>query len=59
MAKWKITTAANAIDDEYELIGLWGEMSISKHQFFQIPYGDDDIIIDFVEVIQSPVDLVE
>jgi hypothetical protein len=49
----------NAIDEEYEFIGLWGEMSISKHQFFTIPYEDDEVIIDIVEVVQSPVDLVE
>ena len=49
----------NAIDDFYELVGLWGEISISRHQFFKMPYEDDEVVVDVVHIIQSPIDLVE
>ncbi|MEC7987390.1 MAG: IPT/TIG domain-containing protein [Myxococcota bacterium] len=51
--------APNAIDEEDDFVGLWGELTIARHEFRKVAHGENDIVIDFVHSIQSPVDLID
>lgn len=54
----QLPVAENRVDDEYDLIGLWGELTVSHHQLRKVANGDGEMVIDFVHAIQSPIDVV-
>lgn len=54
----QLPVAPNQVDDAYDLIGYWGELTVSYHQLRKVPNGDGDLVIDFVHAIQAPIDVV-
>ena len=41
-----------------ELVGLWGDMTIARHQLRKVDLPQGDMVIDFVHAINGPVTLV-
>jgi hypothetical protein len=48
----------NKLDDEYNLVGLWGEITVSHHQLRKVANGDGEMVIDFVHAVQTPIDVI-
>lgn len=54
----KLPITPNEVDDTYDLIGLWGELTVSYHQLRKVPNGDGDMVIDFIHAVQAPIDVI-
>ena len=50
--------AANALSDEDEFIGFWGELNLVAHQLRSVNYRDNSLVVDFVHAISTPIDIV-
>ena len=49
----------NAMDEDFNMIGLWGELTVARHVFKKVPHGDGDLVVDFVDGVQSMTDVVD
>jgi len=50
----------NAVDDNYDLVGLWAELTVARHQLRRAPLddsGERDLVIDFVHAVNGPITL--
>ena len=50
----------NAVDDNYDLVGLWAELTVARHQLRKAPLddsGERDLVIDFVHAVNGPITL--
>jgi len=55
----QLPRAANRINDNDDLSGMWGEITISRHQMRKVRYIGGDLVIDFVHAINTPIDIIE
>ena len=49
--------APNRIDGNDEQTGIWAEMNVVRHQFRKVDVSDGDLIVDFMHVKSSPLQL--
>ena len=49
----------NAMDEAFNMIGLWGELTLVRHAFQKVPHGDGEMVVDFVDGTQSMADLID
>ncbi|MDP6931799.1 MAG: IPT/TIG domain-containing protein, partial [Myxococcota bacterium] len=53
----QLPEALNEFDDNYDQVGLWGEMTVARHQLRKVPTDDGDLVVDFVHVVNAPISL--
>ena len=54
----KLPITPNRVDDDYDLVGYWGELTVSHHQLRKISNGEGEMVIDFIHAIQAPIDVI-
>jgi len=49
----------NRIDENFDFVGMWGDVTIARHQLRKLRLADDsgDIVVDFVSSLNAPVGL--
>ena len=52
-----LPAAPNAIDVDDELTGLWGELTVARHQLHRFDTGNGGLVVDFLHAINAPVSL--
>ena len=51
--------APNRVAPNIDMVGIWAELSVVRHQLRVLEMGDDrgDLVIDFVDAIQGPISI--
>ncbi|MEZ4316725.1 MAG: hypothetical protein R3F61_04460 [Myxococcota bacterium] len=49
----------NRIDDNVDFVGLWGDITIARHQLRKVALidGKGDVVVDFIQAVNAPVAL--
>ncbi|MCB9676716.1 MAG: hypothetical protein H6737_16485 [Alphaproteobacteria bacterium] len=49
----------NRFDANYDFTGLWGDITVARHQLRKVRLADDsgDVVVDFIQAVNAPVGL--
>ena len=53
----QLPEALNEVDQDYNQIGYWAEVTITRHQLTAVPSSEGDVVVDFVHAVNAPVSL--
>ena len=55
----QLPLAAQEVDEEYDLKGNWGEITVTRHQLTAVPSSEGDVVIDLVHSVNAPIGIIE
>ena len=59
-SQWRVRLPAIncQLDDNDDLLGLWGELNVTAHQLRKVPWQNGHMVIDFAHAVSTPIDII-